>query len=297
MSDKKNTTEGILSKMKRRTFLKWSGAVAVPVIAGGIGTKLLIDRKKETADVAKAVEETIVSTCSVTNCGGRCVIKAHVQDGVVVRISTDTNDDISVPDLRACVRGRSYRTMLYHPDRLKYPMKRVGKRGEGKFERISWEEAVDTIAKEMKRIGDKYGPESRYNNYATGQCWGLHGGSTAVRKLLSLTGGFLNRRNDYSSGAGNVATPYTYGTNDSGSSFDTLLHSKYIILWGQNPSEMIFSTPYRDYLKKAKANGAKIVVIDPRYTDTVIAFADEWIPILPTTDNALMDAMGYRKFT
>jgi anaerobic dimethyl sulfoxide reductase subunit A len=119
----------------------------------------------------------------------------------------------------------------------------------------------------------------------------------AIRKLLSITGGFLNYRNDYSSGAGNVATPYTYGTNNSGSSFDSLLHSKYIILWGQNPSEMIFSTRYREYLMQAKKNGAKIIVIDPRYTDTANAFGDEWIPILPTTDNAMMDAMGYVMIT
>ncbi|MEH7354483.1 DMSO/selenate family reductase complex A subunit [Neobacillus drentensis] len=295
MSEKNHLKNLLTNKMQRRTFLKWSGAIGIPVIAGGIGTKMLVDSKEEPTVLNAKEKEKIISTCSINNCGGRCVIKAHVKDGVVVRVSTDTKEsgDLSTPPLRACVRGRNYRSMLYHPDRLKYPMKRVGKRGEGKFKRISWEEAIETIASEVKRIGDQYGPESRYVNYASGQSWGLHGGKNAARKLLSLTGGFLNYRNDYSSGAGNVATPYTYGTNNSGSSFDTLLHSKYIILWGQNPSEMIFSTPYREYLMQAKKNGAKIIVIDPRYTDTVITFADEWIPILPTTDNALMDAMGY----
>lgn len=292
----KQPLKGLLSnKMKRRTFLKWSGAIGVPVIAGGIGTKLLVDRKEDKKVTSEQKTEKIISTCSVNNCGGRCVIKAHVKDGLVVRVSTDTQEsgDLSTPPLRACVRGRNYRSMLYHPDRLKYPMKRVGKRGEGKFKRISWDEAVETIASEVKRIGDKYGPESRYVNYASGQSGSLYSGRSSARKLLSLTGGFLNYRNDYSVGAGNVATPYTYGTANSGNSFDSLLYSKYIILWGQNPSEMIFSTPYREYLMQAKKNGAKIVVIDPRYTDTAIAFADEWIPILPTTDNALMDAMGY----
>ncbi|WHY75664.1 molybdopterin-dependent oxidoreductase [Neobacillus sp. WH10] len=295
MSEKNHLKNLLTNKMQRRTFLKWSGAIGIPVIAGGIGTKMLVDRKEEPKVLNAKEKEKIISTCSINNCGGRCVIKAHVKDGVVVRVSTDTQEtgDLSTPPLRACVRGRNYRSLLYHSDRLKYPMKRVGKRGEGKFKRISWEEAIETIASEVKRIGDQYGPESRYVNYASGQSWGLHGGKNAARKLLSVTGGFLNYRNDYSSGAGNVATPYTYGTNNSGSSFDTLLHSKYIILWGQNPSEMIFSTPYREYLMQAKKNGAKIIVIDPRYTDTVIAFADEWIPILPTTDNALMDAMGY----
>lgn len=295
MSDDGQMNDLLKKKLQRRTFLKWSSAIGIPMMAGGVGVKLLVDRQQKEEVASAKAKEKIVSTCSINNCGGRCVIKAHVRDGVVVRVSTDTQEggDLTTPPLRACVRGRNYRNLLYHPDRLKYPMKRVGKRGEGKFERISWEEAIETIASEVKRIGEQYGPESRYVNYASGQSWGLHGGKNAARKLLALTGGFLNYRNDYSSGAGNVATPYTYGTNNSGSSFDSLLHSKYIILWGQNPSEMIFSTPYREYLMQAKKNGAKIIVIDPRYTDTAIAFADEWVPILPTTDNAMMDAMGY----
>lgn len=299
MSENNNLKNLLENKLKRRTFLKWSSAIGAPLVLGGIGAKELIDhnKSKKTTNKAEAKEavEEIISTCSITNCGGRCVIKAHIRDGIVTRISTDTQgaDDLSTPPLRACVRGRNYRKMLYHPDRLKYPMKRTGKRGEGKFKRITWEEAIDTIANEVKRIGDTYGPESRYVNYATGQSSGIHGGRNSVRKLLSLTGGFLNYRIDYSVGAGSVATPYTYGNNTPGNSFDSLLHSKYIILWGQNPSEMIFSTVYREFLMGAKKNGAKIVVIDPRYSDTAIAFADEWIPILPTTDNALMDAMGY----
>lgn len=287
--------KGLLDKQfKRRTFLKWSGGIGIPLVLGGFGANQLAGMK-EPEKVSKAeAPEKIISTCSINNCGGRCVIKAHVREGQVVRISTDTNEDsILSPQMRACIRGRGYKKMLYHPDRLKYPMKRVGKRGEGKFERITWAEAVETIANEMKRIGDTYGPESRYVNYASGQSWGLFGGRNMARKLLAMTGGFLGYRNDYSSGAGNVATPYTYGTNNSGSSFDSFLHSKDIILWGHNPSENIFSTPYTSYLREAKKNGAKIIVIDPRYTDTAIAFADEWIPILPTTDNAMMDAMAY----
>ncbi|WP_348981233.1 DMSO/selenate family reductase complex A subunit [Bacillus sp. DNRA2] len=282
-----------ITNMKRRTFLKWTGAAAVPVIAGGVGVKLLVDRDPAKSPAVDDTPETIVTTCSVNNCGGRCLIKAHVKDGVVVRVSTDgPSDDLSTPSLKACVRGRSYRSMQYHPDRLKYPLKRVGKRGEGKFERITWKEAVDTIASQMKRIGDTYGPEARYVNYASGN-QGILAGRNMARRLLSMTGGFLHYRNDYSSGCSNVATPYTYGTNNTGSSYDSLLHSKLIILWGQNPAEIIFSTPYRDFLMKAKQNGAKFIVIDPRYSDTAVAYADEWIPILPTTDTALMDAMAY----
>ena len=84
-------------------------------------------------------EEKVIQTCSTFDCGGKCDIRAHVSDGVVTRISTrpDNELDLQMPVMRACVRGRAYRKFVYHPDRLKYPMKRVGKRGEGKFERIT----------------------------------------------------------------------------------------------------------------------------------------------------------------
>ena len=106
----------LTNKMQRRTFLKWSGAIGLPVIAGGVGTKLLVERKEETKPVSAKEEspETIISTCSINNCGGRCVIKAHVKDGAVVRVSTDTQagGNLSTPPLRACVRGINYRSML-----------------------------------------------------------------------------------------------------------------------------------------------------------------------------------------
>ena len=94
------------------------------------------------------------------DCGGKCMIKAHVKDGVITRISArrDKELDEANPYMKACVRGRSYRKNQYHPDRLKYPMKRVGKRGEGKFERITWEEAVATITKETNGLPNNMVP-------------------------------------------------------------------------------------------------------------------------------------------
>src|SRR3972149_11715524 len=108
-------------------------------------------RGKESAGAEK-----IVPTMCVAHCGGSCLLKVHVEDGVITRIETD--DGKEEPQLRACLRGRSYRQRVYAPDRLKYPMKRVGARGEGKFERISWDEALDTVASEIKRVRDTYGP-------------------------------------------------------------------------------------------------------------------------------------------
>src|SRR4030043_924535 len=84
--------------------------------------------------------DRIVNTVCASHCGGACLLKVHVKDGVITRIETDDGDE---PQLRGCLRGRAYRQRVYAPDRLLYPLKRVGHRGEGRFERISWDEAVD----------------------------------------------------------------------------------------------------------------------------------------------------------
>lgn len=99
----------------------------------------------------------------------------HVVGGEIKYVETDNTGDDSYDGLhqvRARLRGRSMRRRVYNPDRLKYPMKRVGKRGEGKFEQISWEEAFDTIASNMQRLIKEYGNESIYLNYGTGTLGG-----------------------------------------------------------------------------------------------------------------------------
>ena len=161
----------------------------------------------------KMMEDAVIPTCSALNCGGKCLIKAHIKDGQIVRLSTDDDprdknaDSEQYPQIRACVRGRGYRRHIYSPDRIKKPLKRVGKRGEGKFEEISWEEAVKIIAKENNRIKEKYGPASRYSLYATGQTGTIGSGDTVIQRLLAFDGGFLGRYSNYSSGQHGAATP------------------------------------------------------------------------------------------
>ncbi|OPY70421.1 MAG: Dimethyl sulfoxide reductase DmsA precursor [Syntrophorhabdaceae bacterium PtaU1.Bin034] len=247
-----------------------------------------------TGAAASAREETTVITTSCSNnCGGRCILRVHVRGGAVIRIETDPSPDIpDRPALRACLRGRSYRQILYHPDRLKYPLKRVGTRGEGKFERISWDEATTIVAARIKRVHETYGLYSIYNNYARG-VRGLNNSPFWVNRLISLyTGDYLEFYGTYSSGQTSYATPLTYGTVMTGSHRKTWQDSKLIILAGHNPAETVFGTNTMYYLRLAKEAGARIIAIDPRYTDTAIALADEWIPIRPTTDSALFAAMA-----
>lgn len=172
-------------RLSRRSFIKWSSAVTAPVIIGGMASETKIVDKVNAAGTVKASNEQILSTCSTINCGGRCLIRAHINDGVITRLSTDIKEDtFELPQLRACIRGRGYRQFVYNPDRLKYPMKRVGKRGEGKFERISWEEAIEYIAKELTRLTDKHGPASRYSNYSTGHSGSIIGAGNMIQKSL-----------------------------------------------------------------------------------------------------------------
>ncbi len=223
------------------------------------------------------------------NCGGRCVINVHEKKGNILRLSS-VSDKTNCP--KACVRGYGYRQTNLSPERLRYPLKRVGERGEGRFVRVTWQEAIDTITSEIKRITKIYGPESRYVNYASGVNAMIRPNLMATR-LFSLDGGFLDSYNSYSSACTDIATPYTYGTGYTGSSSHFFGQSKLIILWGHNPSETIFGSELLKELLKAKKNGCKIISIDPRFSDTTAAFADRWIGIKPSTDSALTDAMAY----
>ena len=114
------------------------------------------------------------------------MLKVHVHDGKIVRIETDDGEE---PQLRACLRGRAYRQRMYSPDRLKYPMKRAGRRGEGRFERISWDEALDTVAGELTRVRDTYGNASILFLGGSGSQSALHG-SVAVERMLAGFGGY-----------------------------------------------------------------------------------------------------------
>lgn len=237
-------------------------------------------------------EVKVIHTTGRNNCGGRCVIHAHVRNGKIEKLTTDREGtaDCGVP-LTACVRGMNYHKTFLGEDRLRYPMKRVGQRGEGKFERISWQEAVDTIAAQWIRIRDTYGPGSRYVNYATGIS-ALMRGNTLAKRLLCLDGGYLDYYNSYSTACIRQATSLMYGTNRTGNSLEDWLNTNLIILWGHNPAETKFDTTMY-YLKKAREKGIPIVVVDPRKNDTVLALDAEWIPIRPGTDSAMMDAMAY----
>ena len=232
-----------------------------------------------------------VNTGGLNNCGGICVIRPTVQENCILNIESDTDPD-HAPQIRACVRGRGYRKTFLNPGRLRYPMRRVGKRGSGHFERISWEEAVEELAANWTRIRDTYGPASRYVIYGTGVT-GIFRPSNLIKRLLSLDGGYLGAFNSYSSACTSYICRYIYGTVGGGHSAADLLNTKLLILWADNTTESIFGPERNYYLSRLKEQGVRIICIDPRLSQTGVTYADDWFAIKPSTDAALADAMAY----
>ncbi len=258
----------------------------VPVSAEA-GTSLHFDSETWTKGAPIALEpERQVAIASFNDCGAKCLMSARVREGCVLEITPDT----SVLPFTGCSRGRAYRQTFLTADRLRYPMERAGKRGEGRFRRITWEAAAEKIALEIQRTGEAYGPSSRYVAPASGVS-ALLRGDRFMKRLLSLEGGSLNYYNYYSAACANYVMPYVYGTIECGHTEEDMLNAGMIILWGHNPSANHYGPFYNQRLTRAKEKGIPIVVIDPRKSESVLTYADEWIPIKPSTDSALADAM------
>ena len=258
--------------------------------------------------------ETVYSTC-LCNCGStsQCVFKLYVQDGKVLAVEPDDRfhpeagrEDAAVSEeallkvqlqRRPCTRGLVFHQYLYRPERILYPLKRKpgSKRGEGKYERISWEEALTTITDKMKESVAKYGPYSVVTPYANSManqlfshwgagvdCWGWSSFDSA-RLMSHLMAGERG---------------WNYPGYTSGSSPDMLANSKMILIFGQDATVGAQGPGYQFawYVKLARERGKKVIIIDPRYTNAGEVLADQWIPIKPGTDSACYCALAYVLF-
>lgn len=232
--------------------------------------------------------EIVIPTFCASHCGGSCLLKAHVKDGVITRIDTDDGEE---PQLRGCVRGRAYRQRVYAPDRLLYPMKRVGERGEGKFKRISWDEALDTVAVELKRVRDTYGPISILCLNMAGDISEMNVG--IMSRVLSKAGGYTATWGAASFHGGVIASFFSYGSIFASNTRDDLVNSNLIIMWGWDPSTSISGSNTAWFVAQARERGAKVISINPWFDDTAATLAHEWIPIRPGTDTAMAIAMAY----
>ncbi|SFC63161.1 DMSO/selenate family reductase complex A subunit [Pragia fontium] len=284
-----------LGEVTRREFLQTSVAATGAVAVASSITLPFTASATPTSDSSSA--ETIKYSACLVNCGSRCPLKVHVKDGVITKIANESIYDDSTfgeHQIRPCLRGRSVRWKTYNPDRVKYPMLRTGKRGEGKFKRISWDEATTILAEKLKYTVEKYGNEAIYYQYGSGSTGANLQGRNACKRLLNLYGGFLEQHGTYSTAQINTVFPYVYGGAPE-SLLSEIKNSDLVVMFGHNLAETRMSGGGQFYetLNALKQSKARVIIIDPRRTDSVTTLDAEWIPIYPGTDGALVAAIGY----
>ncbi|MCI8306044.1 DMSO/selenate family reductase complex A subunit [Adlercreutzia muris] len=290
-------------ELSRRTFVQ--GSALAGLGAAALGGSALFGCSSELAETgadgkaepAPAEEKIVWNHCAI-NCPGRCALKLHVVDDEIVRVETYAADSDDMDDIqpRACLRGRAYRAWVNHPDRINYPMKRAegSKRGEGKYEQITWDEAIEIIARNYQEVIDNYGPEAVYMNYCTGNY-----GVTArpwFRLLNSLGNGYLAFYGNYSLAQLMWITPYIFGASvGAGSSLSAARDSDLVLMFGTSPVETRQggAVSHHDYVAMREMTKGKIYVIDPRFNDSLAGRSDEWLPINPGTDAALVAAIAH----
>lgn len=299
--------------LSRRGMLR--GLMAAVALSG-------FNPKTLTVAVAKALDDIEIETWSActVNCGSRCPIRVISKRGQIIRIETDNqgrplacNNGTDFPQVRACLRGRAIKQRVYSAERLKFPLKRVGKRGEGKFERISWDQALDEIAAKLKSVIAQYGNEAVFINHGSGNNGIAMNSRKCTQRFFNLIGGTLNFFSDYSAGQFQMAWPYLFGgydkygytsavlsqTTNVGSYMEQIANAKLYVTFGNNPAVTRASGGGQSYgLTCALGAGhTKVIMIDPMYTDSMLGREDEWIPIRPGTDAALVEGMAYVMIT
>lgn len=263
----------------RRTFLKGSMAAAAAL---GIGSALSLTDSPFRKVGASPEQEVFHSACP-RNCYDTCSLLSTVEDGVLKHVEGDPANTYTRG--RLCAKGFSYTRSVYSPDRIKYPMKQT-KRGSGKWERISWEEAYTIIAKKILDIKAEYGSTLPI-------CLNKYSGNFnllnyCVEGMMSSIGHTTRATGTPCWPAGIDAQTFDFGTiwnNDP----EDMVNSKYLIIWGANPSWCSVHSMY--LVMQAKKRGCKIVVIDPTLTQTA-SKADWYIQIKPSTDGALALGMA-----
>jgi len=241
--------------------------------------------------------ETVVTSTCGHNCGGRCVVNAHVEDGKIVKISTDPRRwSPKVAPLPACARGIGQIERVYHSDRLKYPMRRSGPRGSGQYKRITWNEALDEVTSQLLRVREEYGNAAILDASRSGNTAMLHSRS-ALKRFLHMFGGCSDLWSSMSNEAEIFSVKTVFGKDahckSSGREPTDYVNSKLILMWGWSPMDGTFGTGTPQYLRHAKEQGVRIVCVDPRRHRTSKTLADEHVYIRPSTDAAALIAMAH----
>lgn len=284
-SGNKNIQQALGNKVSRRDFLKLmtaAGAIAALPGSGLLKKGPAASTLSSGGYEGKDAYQVFHNACP-RNCYDTCSIVSYVQDGVLKFVEGDPKSTFTRGGL--CVKGYSYPRSVYSPDRIKYPMKQEG-RGTGNWKRISWDEALETISRKILEIKEKDGTLLGLGMTKYSGNFGItHYGVEGTMSSLGYTTRFVGTP---CWPAGIDAQNFDLGNmwcNDP----EDMVHSKYIIIWGANPCTN--SIHSMKYIYEAKRRGAKVVVIDPVFTQTA-AKADEYWQIKPGGDGALALGMA-----
>jgi anaerobic selenocysteine-containing dehydrogenase len=180
-------------------------------------------------------------------------------------------------------------------------MMRVGERGEGRFKRVSWDQALTFVAEKMVALKEQYGPTALLDQSYAGASYGVLHKSDQIEGLLARFLGLFGCRTSSWSVPSYQGTTFssrmTFGTIEDGNEDDAFAHSKLIIMWGWNPAYAFHGGNTFYYMRLAKQQGCKFVLVDPQYTDSAATYDAWWIPIRPNTDGAMLAGMAHYIFT
>ena len=254
-------------------------------------------RKVQPVDSAFGSEtaETRTPAFCAIDCPGRCPLELHLRDGELARVSANK----AAP---ACHRGLSMRAWANSPDRLMWPLRRVGPRGSAQFERVTWDEALDEIADQLARIRREHGSESIYLAYTTGQSCTT---ADPFERLMNCFGGFLDHYNNYSNPQINAMVRSMYGPDalyPGGSELNTAADARLVLVFGASPAETgtgraTWHGAWDRVVGQVGERGGRIVMVDPRRNGSIPQRkgSDQqtvsWLPINPGTDGALAAAL------
>lgn len=260
-------------KLSRRSFLKVSGTATAGIsVAAAMPEKFL-----SWAETGQEELQQIPTFCEL--CFWNCGLIAKVQNGKVVKV--DGNPLSERGRGRLCGRGNAALGSLYDPDRLKYPMINTGKRGEPKWKRASWDEALGLIAKKLQAIKEKCGPEAvALFSHGTGGAFWKH--------LLKAYGSGNYTAPSFAQcrGPRDVGFSLTFGDEVGSPEYYDFSKSRFIVLIGSHLGENAHNSQVQDFVLGLD-RGAKLCVVDPRLSNAA-AKADYWLPIRPATDMALL---------
>ena len=231
---------------------------------------------------------TVVRAVCPHDCPDTCALLVTVQDGRAVRVAGDPDHPPTHGAL--CTKVSRYTERTYHADRVLTPLKRVGKKGEGRFVPVGWDEALDDITVRLKAIAER-NPQAILPYSYAGTMGLVQGDGMAARFFHKLGASLLDRT--ICSQAGGDALVATYGAK-VGMHVEQFVHSKLIVIWGGNP--ITSSVHFWTFAQQAKRAGARLVCIDPRKTETAEK-CHQHIALLPGTDGALALALMHELIT